>query len=231
MIYQLLPTDKPFFPDPNTVPYDYPGAIGGKLTPEWLLEAYKIGFFPWYLPNEPILWWSPNPRAVMKPSDVIIHKSMRPYFNQKKFELRIDFDFEQVIRKCKTTPRKDEPGTWITDDIVKNYVELHKLGYAHSFEAWQNNKLVGGLYGVSLGRMFFGESMFSTVSNASKFAFISMCQILEKNNFTLIDCQVPNDHLKFLGCGEMERVKFIKLLKKNNSFKTLIGNWNDLLIK
>ena len=205
-------------------------AIGGKLDVDWLLEAYSTGVFPWFNENEPIMWWSPDPRSVAKPGEILISKSMKPYFRKNIYQLKIDNSFEQVIDSCQKIPRKDQDGTWITTEMKEVYIRLFEEGYAHSFETYYENKLVGGLYGVSLGKMFFGESMFSLKSNASKFAFISLSLILKKNNFTLIDCQVPNSHLKSMGCYEMNREKYLRLLSKNNSEKTIRGNWSSGLL-
>ncbi len=221
----ILHGDTPKFPDPLFAEKSGLLAIGGQISVPWLLEAYKNGIFPWYDQDSPVMWWSPDPRAVMKPSDIHIPHSMRPVLNQNKFQLKVDTAFEQVINYCAKIPRKNQDGTWIMPEIIENYTKLHHLGYAHSFEAWQNGKLVGGLYGVSLGRMFFGESMFSLVPNASKFAFISMAKILQNSGFNYIDCQIPNDHLKFLGCKLMSRKKFIHYVKINNSLPTLRGKW------
>lgn len=225
-MYYIPETEQPNFPPVNLSNNDGLLAIGGKLNTDWLLRAYHNGIFPWFNENSPILWWSPDPRAVMKPSEIKISKSMKVYFNQKIFELKVDYCFSEVIKNCKNIKRKDQPGTWITSNMLDNYVALHKLGYAHSFETWQNGELVGGLYGVSLGRAFFGESMFSKVSNASKFAFISMCNILQKNNFHFIDCQISNNHLTSLGCNFVNRDHFIKQLIKSNKEETIKGNWN-----
>ncbi|HHH52591.1 MAG TPA: leucyl/phenylalanyl-tRNA--protein transferase [Bacteroidetes bacterium] len=205
-------------------------AIGGKLDPNWLIEAYQNGIFPWFNEEDPILWWSPDPRSVAKPGEIKISKSMKPYFSKNIFTLKIDTSFENVINHCQNIKRHDQDGTWITDELKLAYIEVHKMGFAHSFETWKNGKLVGGLYGVSLGKMFFGESMFSLESNASKFAFISLSEILKKNKFTLIDCQIPNPHLTSMGCYEMKRTEFLDLLKQNNHKETLIGNWNDILL-
>ena len=226
----LHKTDLPYFPPVENANEEGLLAIGGKLTIDWLLEAYSHGIFPWFNDDRaPVLWWSPDPRAVMKPQDVKIQKSMRPFFNQKKYELKIDTAFEDVIEMCKKIKRKHEKGTWITRRMTEAYIDLHKKGFAHSFEAWKDNRLVGGLYGISLGRMFFGESMFAVLPNASKYAFISMCKILEKNNFNLIDCQMETEHLKFMGCGSIKRSEFVKLLTDNRKYLTIIGNWGNIL--
>ncbi|MBN2662486.1 MAG: leucyl/phenylalanyl-tRNA--protein transferase [Bacteroidales bacterium] len=228
-MFFLLPFDPPSFPEIENANEDGLLAVGGLLNPTWIIEAYSKGIFPWFNEEQHILWWSPNPRAVMSPSEVKISKSMNVYFNQNIFELKIDADFEQVISNCQKIKRKKQDGTWITDNMLKNYIKLHKKGYAHSFETWQNKKLVGGLYGISLNNAFFGESMFSYQTNASKFAFISMCKILEKNNFLFIDCQMPNNHLSSLGCKTIPRKKFAQLLLESKKYNSLIGNWSKLL--
>ena len=217
------------FPPPENTDFSGILAIGGKIDASWLLEAYRIGIFPWFNEDEPIMWWCPNPRSVVLPGEVKISKSMKPYFKKNIFQLKIDTAFEQVINNCRYIPRASQDGTWITDEIVNSFIELHKMGYAHSFETWQDDKLVGGLYGISLGKMFFGESMFAKVSNASKFAFISLSEILHSNNFTLIDCQVPNKHLKSMGCKNMARKDFLNYINKNHNNKTIIGDWSKKL--
>ena len=205
-------------------------AIGGKIDVDWLLEAYSIGVFPWYNDDEPVMWWCPDPRSVAKPGEVKISKSMKRYFTNGIFQLKIDTAFEEVINACRYIPRSNQDGTWINDKIVDTFIELHRMGYAHSFETWENGKLVGGLYGISLGKMFFGESMFSKVSNASKFAFISLSEILKANSFMLIDCQVPNSHLISMGCKNIPRLKFLEYIEINRNFNTLKGNWSEKLI-
>lgn len=224
----LFPTEIPNFPNPETANEYGLLAVNGSLSPSWLLNAYSKGIFPWFSKNEPILWFSPNPRAIMAPGDLIIHKSMHSILNNSKFELRIDFAFKQVMIEC-AKPRINQAETWILPEMIEAYTKLHQLGYAHSFEAWENNNLVGALYGVSLGKIFFGESMFASVNNASKFAFIKLCQFLEENNFTHIDCQVESKHLTSLGCKSIPRSEFIKLISINNNFETKKGNWSDLL--
>jgi len=211
------------FPHPNMADSQGVLAIGGDLNPERLLLAYSYGIFPWFNEDDPIIWWSPDPRSVIYPGEVKITKSMRSYL--KKYELKIDHSFEEVIDNCKKIFRKEEEGTWITEEMKEAYIELHHKGYAHSFEAWEDGELIGGLYGVSLGKCFFGESMFSKRSNASKFAFINLNRILERKGFSLIDCQVPNAHLTSMGCAEMPKEEYLEILKKNIFEKTLVGNW------
>ena len=187
-------------------------AIGGDLSPERLILAYRSGIFPWYNEGEPIIWYSPDPRMVLYPKKLKISKSMRSVLNSKKFKITYNQHFEKVIASCKTISRKDQPGTWITDEMQKAYVELHQMGIAKSVEVWQNKKLIGGLYGIDLGHIFCGESMFSKVSNASKTAFIHLAQKCESKNYKLIDCQVYNDHLASLGAEEISRKEFVKIL-------------------
>ncbi len=188
-------------------------AIGGELSVEWLLEAYQSGIFPWYNEGEPICWYSPDSRMVLFPKEVVISKSMRKIIRKQEFTITFNQDFESVIRNCKTIPRKDEFGTWITNEMEQAYINLHKKGIAKSVEVWKENELVGGLYGVDLGTVFCGESMFSKVSNASKTAFIYLAQKLERENYKIVDCQVYNDHLASLGAREIPREEFLKFLK------------------
>lgn len=202
------------FPDPDTADEDGLVAIGGDLSVERLLLAYRSGIFPWY--SEPFIgWYSPDPRMILLPQELKISKSMKTVLNNGRFRFGINKSFPEVITKCKTAGRKDQPGTWISDDIAEAYIALHKAGYAHSAEAWQGNELVGGLYGVRLGNVFFGESMFSTVPNASKFAFIKFVHYLEKQGIKLIDCQVYTQHLESLGAKEIDRNIFLNLLHQD----------------
>lgn len=187
-------------------------AIGGDLSPERLLLAYKSGIFPWYSEGEPIVWYSPDPRMVLFPDRLKISKSMRRILRKGEFNITFNQSFSEVIHHCKSINREGQKGTWITDEMQKAYIELHKLGYAKSVEVWQNKTLVGGLYGIDLGNVFCGESMFSKVNNTSKIAFIALVGKLEKENYNLIDCQVYNDHLASLGAEEISRVKFIEIL-------------------
>lgn len=190
-------------------------AIGGDLTPERLLLAYQNGIFPWFNDDEPILWWCPEERMVLFFEDLKISKSMRSIINQKKFNVTFNTAFKEVITNCKKAIRKDQEGTWITDDMVNAYCKLNELGLAKSVEVWQNNELVGGLYGIDLGHVFCGESMFSKVSNASKVAFIHLAKQLEHANYHLLDCQVYNDHLASLGCVEIDREDFLSIIKSH----------------
>ena len=190
-------------------------AIGGDLGIERLLLAYRSGIFPWYNEDEPIVWWSPNPRFVLFPDKLKVTKSMQSVLNNGTFRFTINRAFNTVLQNCKSITRKDQEGTWITPEVQTAYTQLHELGYAHSAEAWMNGELVGGLYGIKLGNVFFGESMFSKVSNASKFAFINYVRHLQKENIALIDCQVYTAHLESLGAKMIKREVFIDLLKKH----------------
>jgi len=186
-------------------------AVGGDLSPERLLDAYRNGIFPWYSEGQPILWWSPDPRTVLYPEQPKVSRSLRKTLRQQRFSLSYDRVFDQVIEAC-AAPRRDEPGTWITGDMQRAYRELHRLGHAHSIECWRGSELVGGLYGVSIGRVFFGESMFSRVSDASKVAFVHLARQLERWGFALIDCQVYSPHLASLGAGSLPRSEFLTYL-------------------
>jgi leucyl/phenylalanyl-tRNA--protein transferase len=188
-------------------------AIGGDLSTERLLLAYRNGIFPWY-EGDHILWWCPDPRFALIPSELKVSKSMQQLIKRETFKFTIDRAFTEVISHCKTVPRRGQDGTWITEDVREAYTRLHKAGYAHSAEVWQGNELVGGLYGVRLGQVFFGESMFSKVSNASKYAFISYVQHLKTDDGQLIDCQVYTAHLESLGARMMPRQVFVQMLKK-----------------
>ena len=190
-------------------------AIGGDLGIERLLLAYRSGIFPWYNEDEPIVWWSPNPRFVLFPDKLKVTKSMQSVLNNGTFRFTINRAFNTVLQNCKSITRKDQEGTWITPEVQTAYTQLHELGYAHSAEAWMNGELVGGLYGIKLGNVFFGESMFSKVSNASKFAFINYVRHLQKENIALIDCQVYTAHLESLGAKMIKREVFMDLLKKH----------------
>ena len=189
-------------------------AVGGDLSVERLLLAYKSGIFPWYNQGEPIIWYSPNPRMVLFPQNLNISKSMRQVIRKQEFTITYNQNFEAVISNCKQIFRvSDQGGTWITNEMQEAYIELHKKGIAKSVEVWKNDELVGGLYGIDLGTVFCGESMFSKVSNASKLAFIYLVQKLEKENYKLIDCQVYNNHLASLGADEISRTTFLNYLK------------------
>jgi leucyl/phenylalanyl-tRNA---protein transferase len=187
-------------------------AVGGDLSTERLLLAYRNGIFPWY-EGQHILWWSPDPRFVLIPDELKESKSMRQLAKRDAFEFRVNGAFETVIASCKTIARREQESTWITDEVKEAYTRLHKAGHAHSAEAWQNGELVGGLYGIRMGRVFFGESMFSKVSNASKYAFIQYVRQLQSEGVELIDCQVYTEHLESLGARMIPREDFIRLIR------------------
>ncbi len=203
-------------------------AVGGDLSPERLLTSYREGIFPWYADGEPILWWSPDPRFVLFPAELHVSRSMKQFL--KKGTVRITFDraFRKVISACRK-PRPGQNGTWITREMLEAYCALHDLGYAHSVEVWQETRLAGGLYGISLGRAFFGESMFSAIPNASKAALITLVENLGRRGFDLIDCQVETAHLAGLGARPIPRSEFGALLRRSLRHKTLRGNWRDML--
>lgn len=188
-------------------------AIGGDLSTERLLLAYKNGIFPWFEDGDPILWWSPDPRMVLFLDQFVVSKSMRNIINRNIFKVTFNQDFKSVITHCSQVKRNGQRGTWISDEMIEAYCKLHEIGYAKSIEVWQNEELVGGLYGIDLGHVFCGESMFSTVSNASKMAFIALVNHLKVSDYKLLDCQVYNEHLASLGCVEISREDFMLILK------------------
>jgi leucyl/phenylalanyl-tRNA---protein transferase len=201
------------FPPVNLSEEDGLLAIGGDLSIERLLLAYRNGIFPWY-EGETILWWCPDPRFVLFPEQLKVSKSMQQLLKKNAFQFTINKAFSEVINNCKTISRNDQESTWITEDVKNAYTELHKAGHAHSAEVWLDNELVGGLYGVRLGKVFFGESMFSKVSNASKYAFIKYVYALTLEDVKLIDCQVYTEHLESLGATMIDREKFVQLLNE-----------------
>lgn len=210
MFFQLL-ADDPAFPDPALAEEDGLLAIGGDLSMERLLIAYSNGIFPWFSEGDPILWYSPHERCVIYPDKIKISKSMKQVLKQGIFKLTLNQAFKEVILNCATTPRKGQDGTWITTEMQEAYLRLHQNGYAHSVEVWQDDKLVGGLYGLKVNRVFCGESMFSQVSNASKTALIFLSEL----NINLIDCQLPNDHLMSLGAEMISRESYMAVLQSN----------------
>lgn len=202
-----------WFPDPSQALQDPDGliAVGGDLSPERILVAYHKGIFPWFNPGDPILWWSPNPRTVIFPEQLHISKSLRKILRQGNYKVSFDHCFEAVMRAC-ASPRSYADDTWINEDIIAGYCTLHERGVAHSVEVWRDNELVGGLYGIALGRVFFGESMFSYADNASKVGFAHLVRQLRMWDFQLIDCQVANNHLFSLGAVEIPREDFQRIL-------------------
>ena len=204
-----------FFPDVTEADRDGILAVGGDLSPERLLLAYQSGIFPWFDSDDPILWWAPHQRMVLFPDELVVSKSMRSILRKEIFTVTFNKDFRGVISNCSQIRRNGQRGTWITSEMIEAYVKLHELGFAKSVEVWQNNELVGGLYGIDLGHVFCGESMFSKVSNASKVAFITLVENLKIRKYKLIDCQVHNDHLESLGAREINRNEFMKILNSD----------------
>jgi leucyl/phenylalanyl-tRNA--protein transferase len=199
-------------------------AYGGDLSPSRLMLAYRMGIFPWYSINDPILWWSPDPRLILELGDFKLSRSLRKKISQ--FEIRFDSAFSEVIRECATAPRRGQNGSWIVPEMIEAYENLHALGYAHSVEAYHNGALVGGLYGVSLGKVFCGESMFAKVSDASKVALAVLVEYLKRREFDFIDCQVPTVHLKSLGAKEISRSVFLERLAKTSIVSSEEPPWN-----
>lgn len=215
------------FPPPHLAEKDGLLAVGGDLTEQRLILAYSMGIFPWYSEGYPILWWSPDPRLVLAPLDLKVSRSLRQVMNKNAYRVTMDTAFDEVIGSCATVRRKREEGTWITPEMREAYIRLHHSGYAHSVESWYGDELAGGLYGVALGSVFFGESMFAHRSDASKVAFVTLVRQLTAWGFTLIDCQVTTPHLMSLGAREMPRPEFLRLLGKALAAPTLKGPWNS----
>jgi leucyl/phenylalanyl-tRNA--protein transferase len=207
-------SDRLAFPPPHLATEEGLLAVGGDLSPERLILAYKNGIFPWYNPGEPILWWSPDPRLVLLPSELHVSRSLRRLLRKHKFQVTFNTRFREVIDACARAKRRAGEGTWITPEMESAYIRLNDLGYAHSVEAWRDGRLAGGLYGVALGRFFFGESMFTNVSNASKVAFVTLVKRLKTLEFKLIDCQVYTRHLVSLGAREIPRKEFLKRIRE-----------------
>ena len=207
------------FPHPSLANNDGVLAIGGELNFDRLLLAYRNGIFPWFEEGEVIVWWSPNPRMVLYPDKLRVSKSMRNVINQEKYKVTFDNAFNEVIKNCKTIFRPDQGGTWITADMKKAYSELHAKGIAHSVEVWEGDELVGGLYGVNVGKVFCGESMFSKKSNTSKLAFIHLVRSLAEQSYHMIDCQLYTEHLASLGAEEISRDLFLEELNENRDLK------------
>ncbi|MDI6728533.1 MAG: leucyl/phenylalanyl-tRNA--protein transferase [Thermodesulfovibrionales bacterium] len=222
-VFQL--SEKLIFPPIEFSEPDGLLAVGGDLSEERLLLAYSMGIFPWYSEDSPILWWSPDPRLVMIPEELKISRSLRQVINKNTFKITMDNAFEDVIKSCAGVHKKRHNGTWITEKMIDAYINLHNSGFAHSVESWHEGELAGGLYGVSLGGAFFGESMFSKKSNASKVAFVHLIQQSIKWGFGLIDCQVTTGHLISLGAKEITRSEFMKMLKQALKMPTLQGTW------
>jgi leucyl/phenylalanyl-tRNA---protein transferase len=224
-IYRLI--DDVIFPAPEEADPSGLLAVGGDLSSERLLEAYRLGIFPWFSGDEPILWWSPDPRLVLELNDFKVSRSLGKTLKKKIFCITFDRAFSEVMRACASVPRDGQRGTWITKEMQKAYAELHKLGYAHSVEAWVSNELAGGLYGVSLGRAFFGESMFHRRADASKVAFAALVERLKAWNFDFIDAQMTTAHLLSLGAKELPRRVFLRRLRHALRGSSKKGKWPD----
>jgi leucyl/phenylalanyl-tRNA--protein transferase len=223
VIFRLDP--RLVFPDPSLAEPSGLLAVGGDLKPRRLILAYASGIFPWYNEGQPILWHSPDPRMVLLAKELYVGRSLAKEIRRAKYEIRLDTAFRAVIEACALVPRPDQDGTWITDEMMDAYVELHRLGFAHSAEAWLDGELVGGLYGVSLGAAFFGESMFANAPDASKVAFVTLVRQLERWGIELIDCQVKTSHLTRFGATEWPRVRFLKALEEALEKPTRKGGW------
>jgi leucyl/phenylalanyl-tRNA--protein transferase len=225
----LTEFDRYPFPRPEKYTENGIVAIGGNLSPGMLLSAYEQGIFPWYNPEDPLVWQSPDPRMVLFPEKLHISTSMKKVFKKRQFQFALDRDFSEVIKNCGEIYRPGQRGTWITEDIINAYTELHYLGWAHSAESYANGELVGGCYGIRLGNVFFGESMFSKRPNASKVAFLSLAQKLFADGVLFIDCQVYTDHLASLGAEKMRRHDFLPLLHKTLASRRYIGDTGNFV--
>jgi leucyl/phenylalanyl-tRNA---protein transferase len=214
------------FPAPSRALRDPNGllAAGADLTVPRLLDAYRRGIFPWYSEGEPVLWWSPDPRMVLVPRCLIVSRSLRKRLRRRDYSIRTDTSFEQVMRAC-AEPREGQSGTWISPEMVRAYGALHEAGYAHCVESWIDGALAGGLYGVSIGRVFFGESMFTRRSDASKVALVHLVRQLERWSFGMIDCQMSTPHLESLGAQEIARPDFMRTLEELVNYPTQKGSW------
>ncbi|MBW2429066.1 MAG: leucyl/phenylalanyl-tRNA--protein transferase [Deltaproteobacteria bacterium] len=222
-VYQL--TEDPVFPSPYLASKEGLLAIGGDLSLKRLLLAYSNGIFPWYSEGEPILWWSPDPRLVLYPEELKVSRSLKKVIKRGIFEVTIDSAFEEVITECAQVRLENRQGTWIVEDMVRAYCRLHESGFAHSVEIWQQDTLAGGLYGVSLGKCFFGESMFTRITNASKVALVALVKHLKPFNFAFIDCQIATAHLTRFGAREISRARYLKELAHALKAATLQGKW------
>jgi leucyl/phenylalanyl-tRNA--protein transferase len=222
-IYRLF--EEPVFPDPAEADPDGLLAIGGDLSTERLVAAYAQGIFPWYSENSPILWWSPDPRLVLEPACLHVPTSLRRALNSGRFRFSLDTAYGRVIRACASTPRPGQNGTWIVPDMVEAYEGLHSLGLAHSAEVWSGERLVGGVYGVALGSIFFGESMFFAEKDASKVAFVLLARWLKVQGCTLIDCQQTTAHMQRFGAREVSRLEFLRRVALGLKSQALSGEW------
>lgn len=223
-IYRL--SQEVFFPEPDDAEESGLLAVGGDLRVERLLLAYRMGIFPWYGPGQPILWWSPDPRWILEPEELHISRRLRQVLKKEIFQVTFDQAFGQVIHACAVVRRKGQRGTWIVPEMENAYIRLHEMGFAHSVESWFQGKLSGGVYGVSLGKCFFGESMFFYETNASKVALVTLVWLLRQWGFQLIDAQVTTPHLVSMGAKGVPRSLFLERLEKALAYPTLRGSWN-----
>lgn len=222
----FLLSDTIEFPPPHLASEEGLLAVGGDLSQKRLLLAYRMGIFPWFSNNEPILWWSPDPRLVLYPHEFKISKTIKKIIKKDVFKVTMDLAFNEVINQCAQVRLKKNQGTWIVKDMIDAYCNLHESGFAHSVEVWQGGDLAGGLYGVSLGKCFFGESMFTRVSNASNIGLVKLLEHLKKLSFDMIDCQVATEHLTRFGARQIPRIRFLNQLEKSLKAPTIKGKWD-----
>lgn len=222
-----LLTDSHSFPPADLAIQDGLLALGGDLSLPRVVNAYAHGIFPWYEEGQPIMWWSPNPRMILYPKQLKVSKSMHKLIENQIFEVKFDQNFRSVMEACASSSRKNQDGTWITDDLIHAFTNLHHMGLAHSVETYLHDELVGGLYGLSLGNVFFGESMFHHVSNASKIALFHLVEFLKQNHFQFIDVQQDTNHLRSLGATNTDRRRFLEMLSDAVHKPTLVGNWGE----
>ncbi|MEA3491563.1 MAG: leucyl/phenylalanyl-tRNA--protein transferase [Campylobacterota bacterium] len=226
--YSIAPLRKDLiFPNPRHAATEGLLAFGGDLSPNRLLTAYRKGIFPWYNADDPILWWSPDPRMLLYPIEFKVSRSFRRVLRNSHFRVKFDHAFEEVIRLCGTVPRRDQNGTWLISEMQEAYIELHDMGFAHSVEVYLDEELVGGLYGIAMGKAFFGESMFSLKSNASKVAFKALSDVLGLREYDFIDCQIENDHLLRMGATIVSRDNFLDKLEQSLEKPSDLGSWRD----
>ena len=221
----FLLSDKIEFPPPQLASRHGLLAVGGDLSRKRLLLAYRMGIFPWFSNDEPIMWWSPDPRLVLYPREIKISKTLKKIIKKNAFKISMDLAFNDVINHCADVRLKKDQGTWIVKEMMDAYCRLHESGFAHSVEAWHQGELAGGLYGVSLGKCFFGESMFTRISNASNVALVKLVEYLNALSFDMIDCQIPTNHLVRFGAKEVPRDRFLAQLEKSLEFPTKKGKW------
>ena len=221
----FLLSDDIAFPSPHLAPKEGLLAVGGDLTQKRLLMAYRMGIFPWFSNNQPIMWWSPDPRLVLFPDEIRVSRTLKKIIKKKVFHVTMDSAFDQVINQCAQVRLQNNQATWIVEEMIDAYCKLHEFGYAHSVEAWHQGELAGGIYGVSLGRCFFGESMFMQVSNASNVALVKLVEYLLSLSFDMIDCQIVTEHLIRFGAKEIPRARFLEKLNASVEKPSLRGRW------